>query len=180
MCTVAINSNKTPQISYNEFLGEVLILLFLVIMNLHFDFFCYKRNLLCICHLAFFILQLIYDTIKSNNSGVSGFDDCLHFFPPDLFSGRYLTLLPEWGLFSLSFYWTNLQLLFYIAKIWIMDWRRRNVGRAIRKNACISKITGASTSENRWSYCSCIKLYSGQVFIIEYFDIDVIRYSCRA
>ncbi|AQK75165.1 DNA repair and recombination protein RAD54 [Zea mays] len=32
--------------------------------------------------------KLIYDTIKSNNSGVSGFDDCLHFFPPDLFSGR--------------------------------------------------------------------------------------------
>jgi DNA repair and recombination RAD54-like protein len=38
-------------------------------------------------------LQLIYDTIKSNNSGGSGFDDCLRFFPPELFSGRYITLL---------------------------------------------------------------------------------------
>ncbi|OEL32000.1 DNA repair and recombination protein RAD54 [Dichanthelium oligosanthes] len=32
--------------------------------------------------------KLIYDTIKSNNSGGSGFDDCLRFFPPELFSGR--------------------------------------------------------------------------------------------
>jgi len=47
--------------------------------------------------LAIFVLQLIYDTKKSNNSGGSGFDDCARFFPPELFSGRYLTLL------SLSF-----------------------------------------------------------------------------
>jgi DNA repair and recombination RAD54-like protein len=60
-------------------------------------FFGYKQTPLCICHLAIFILQLIYDTIKSNNSGGSGFDDCLRFFPLELFSGRYLTLL------SLSF-----------------------------------------------------------------------------
>ncbi|CAN6245995.1 unnamed protein product [Urochloa humidicola] len=32
--------------------------------------------------------KLIYDTIKSSNSGGSGFDDCLRFFPPELFSGR--------------------------------------------------------------------------------------------
>uniref|UniRef100_A0A0E0CRV4 DNA repair and recombination protein RAD54 n=1 Tax=Oryza meridionalis TaxID=40149 RepID=A0A0E0CRV4_9ORYZ len=32
--------------------------------------------------------KLIYDTIKSNNSGGSGLDDCLRFFPPELFSGR--------------------------------------------------------------------------------------------
>ncbi|CAL4967142.1 unnamed protein product [Urochloa decumbens] len=32
--------------------------------------------------------KLIYDTIKSNNSSGSGFDDCLRFFPPELFSGR--------------------------------------------------------------------------------------------
>ncbi|GJM86938.1 hypothetical protein PR202_ga02842 [Eleusine coracana subsp. coracana] len=32
--------------------------------------------------------KLIYDTIKSNSSGGSGFDDCLRFFPPELFSGR--------------------------------------------------------------------------------------------
>ncbi|XP_025823979.1 DNA repair and recombination protein RAD54 isoform X2 [Panicum hallii] len=32
--------------------------------------------------------KLIYDTIKSNNSGGSGFEDCLRFFPPELFSGR--------------------------------------------------------------------------------------------
>ncbi|KAJ1256270.1 hypothetical protein BS78_K054500 [Paspalum vaginatum] len=32
--------------------------------------------------------KLIYDTIKTNNSGGSGFDDCLRFFPPELFSGR--------------------------------------------------------------------------------------------
>ncbi|KAG8072506.1 hypothetical protein GUJ93_ZPchr0006g44886 [Zizania palustris] len=32
--------------------------------------------------------KLIYDTIKSNNSGGSGFGDCLRLFPPELFSGR--------------------------------------------------------------------------------------------
>jgi len=32
--------------------------------------------------------KLIYDTIKSNNSSGSGFEDCLRFFPPELFSGR--------------------------------------------------------------------------------------------
>uniref|UniRef100_A0A453PN87 Helicase ATP-binding domain-containing protein n=1 Tax=Aegilops tauschii subsp. strangulata TaxID=200361 RepID=A0A453PN87_AEGTS len=33
--------------------------------------------------------KLIYDTIKSSKSGGSGFDDCLRFFPPELFQGRY-------------------------------------------------------------------------------------------
>uniref|UniRef100_A0A453PN85 Helicase C-terminal domain-containing protein n=1 Tax=Aegilops tauschii subsp. strangulata TaxID=200361 RepID=A0A453PN85_AEGTS len=32
--------------------------------------------------------KLIYDTIKSSKSGGSGFDDCLRFFPPELFQGR--------------------------------------------------------------------------------------------
>ncbi|KAM0926962.1 hypothetical protein ACQ4PT_003108 [Festuca glaucescens] len=32
--------------------------------------------------------KLIYDTIKSNKSGGSDFDDCLRFFPPELFQGR--------------------------------------------------------------------------------------------
>ncbi|KAK3155362.1 hypothetical protein QOZ80_2BG0202260 [Eleusine coracana subsp. coracana] len=32
--------------------------------------------------------KLIYDTIKNNSSGGSGFVDCLRFFPPELFSGR--------------------------------------------------------------------------------------------
>lgn len=36
------------------------------------------------------LLQLIYDTMKSSSSGTSGFDNCLQFFPPELFSGRYL------------------------------------------------------------------------------------------
>jgi hypothetical protein len=46
--------------------------------------------------ICIFILQLIYDTIKGNSSGGSGFDDCLRFFPLELFSGRYITLyLPQ-------------------------------------------------------------------------------------
>lgn len=32
--------------------------------------------------------KLIYDTIKSGSQGTSGFEDCLRFFPPELFSGR--------------------------------------------------------------------------------------------
>ncbi|XP_078157888.1 DNA repair/recombination protein [Carex rostrata] len=32
--------------------------------------------------------KLIYDTMKSSSSGTSGFDNCLQFFPPELFSGR--------------------------------------------------------------------------------------------
>ncbi|XP_062221914.1 DNA repair and recombination protein RAD54 [Phragmites australis] len=32
--------------------------------------------------------KLIYDTVKSNSSDGSGFDDCLRFFPQELFSGR--------------------------------------------------------------------------------------------
>ncbi|KAJ8619003.1 hypothetical protein MRB53_015189 [Persea americana] len=32
--------------------------------------------------------KLIYDTIRSGGSGTSGFDDCMRFFPPELFSGR--------------------------------------------------------------------------------------------
>ncbi|KAM0895634.1 hypothetical protein ACQ4PT_023723 [Festuca glaucescens] len=32
--------------------------------------------------------KLIYDTIKSSKSGGSDFDDCLRFFPPELFQGR--------------------------------------------------------------------------------------------
>lgn len=35
-----------------------------------------------------FFLQLIYDTIRSGGSGTSGFEDCMRFFPPELFSGR--------------------------------------------------------------------------------------------
>ncbi|KAG1342243.1 putative DNA repair and recombination protein RAD54 [Cocos nucifera] len=31
---------------------------------------------------------LIYDNIKTGSSGTSGFDDCMRFFPPELFSGR--------------------------------------------------------------------------------------------
>ncbi|PKA56106.1 DNA repair and recombination protein RAD54 [Apostasia shenzhenica] len=32
--------------------------------------------------------KLIYDTIKGGVSGTSGFEDCMQFFPPELFSGR--------------------------------------------------------------------------------------------
>ncbi|XP_073030331.1 protein CHROMATIN REMODELING 25-like isoform X3 [Primulina eburnea] len=32
--------------------------------------------------------KLIYDTIKSGSSGASGFEDCLRFFPAEIFSGR--------------------------------------------------------------------------------------------
>ncbi|KAL8151353.1 hypothetical protein V2J09_021161 [Rumex salicifolius] len=32
--------------------------------------------------------KLIYDTIKSENSGTSGLEGCMQFFPPELFSGR--------------------------------------------------------------------------------------------
>ncbi|XP_078429720.1 DNA repair/recombination protein isoform X2 [Wolffia australiana] len=32
--------------------------------------------------------KLIYDTIKSESPGTSGFEECLRFFPPGLFSGR--------------------------------------------------------------------------------------------
>ncbi|KAK9109182.1 hypothetical protein Sjap_017242 [Stephania japonica] len=32
--------------------------------------------------------KLIYDTIKSGSPGTSGFEDCLRFFPPEMFSGR--------------------------------------------------------------------------------------------
>uniref|UniRef100_A0A0D9VLE4 DNA repair and recombination protein RAD54 n=1 Tax=Leersia perrieri TaxID=77586 RepID=A0A0D9VLE4_9ORYZ len=41
--------------------------------------------------------KLIYDTIKSNTSGGSGFDDCLRFFPPELFSGRYFSFCARSG-----------------------------------------------------------------------------------
>lgn len=33
-------------------------------------------------------MQLIYDTIKSGSPGTTGFQDCIHFFPPEMFSGR--------------------------------------------------------------------------------------------
>ncbi|XP_068321911.1 protein CHROMATIN REMODELING 25 [Pyrus communis] len=32
--------------------------------------------------------KLIYDTIRSGSPGTSGFEDCIRFFPPDMFSGR--------------------------------------------------------------------------------------------
>lgn len=32
--------------------------------------------------------KLIYDTIKSGIPGTSGFEDCMRFFPPEMFSGR--------------------------------------------------------------------------------------------
>ncbi|KAL3515271.1 hypothetical protein ACH5RR_022173 [Cinchona calisaya] len=32
--------------------------------------------------------KLIYDTIRSGSPGTSGFEDCLRFFPPEMFSGR--------------------------------------------------------------------------------------------
>ncbi|XP_062091450.1 protein CHROMATIN REMODELING 25 isoform X2 [Humulus lupulus] len=32
--------------------------------------------------------KLIYDTVKSGSSGTSGFEDCMRFFPPEMFSGR--------------------------------------------------------------------------------------------
>ncbi|KAL4615457.1 hypothetical protein ACB092_07G126200 [Castanea dentata] len=32
--------------------------------------------------------KLIYDTIKSGSPGTSGFEDCIHLFPPEMFSGR--------------------------------------------------------------------------------------------
>uniref|UniRef100_A0A803LNT7 Uncharacterized protein n=1 Tax=Chenopodium quinoa TaxID=63459 RepID=A0A803LNT7_CHEQI len=38
--------------------------------------------------LSAIVNQLIYDTIKAGNSGIAGFEDCLSFFPPEVFSGR--------------------------------------------------------------------------------------------
>ncbi|XP_055834255.1 protein CHROMATIN REMODELING 25 isoform X2 [Solanum dulcamara] len=32
--------------------------------------------------------KLIYDTIRSGSPGTSGFEDCIRFFPPEMFSGR--------------------------------------------------------------------------------------------
>ncbi|OMO63212.1 SNF2-related protein [Corchorus olitorius] len=32
--------------------------------------------------------KLIYDTIRSGSSGTTGFEDCMRFFPPEMFSGR--------------------------------------------------------------------------------------------
>ncbi|GAB4853963.1 DNA-dependent ATPase protein rad54 [Ancistrocladus abbreviatus] len=32
--------------------------------------------------------KLIYDTIRSGNTGTSGFEDCMRFFPPEMFSAR--------------------------------------------------------------------------------------------
>ncbi|KAJ9705019.1 hypothetical protein PVL29_003185 [Vitis rotundifolia] len=32
--------------------------------------------------------KLIYDTVKSGSPGTSGFEDCMRFFPPEMFSGR--------------------------------------------------------------------------------------------
>ncbi|KAK9750001.1 hypothetical protein RND81_02G165200 [Saponaria officinalis] len=32
--------------------------------------------------------KLIYDTMKGGNSGITGFEDCMRFFPPEVFSGR--------------------------------------------------------------------------------------------
>jgi hypothetical protein len=33
-------------------------------------------------------MQLIFDTIKNGSPGISGFEDCMRFFPPGMFSGR--------------------------------------------------------------------------------------------
>ncbi|KAL5714185.1 DNA-dependent ATPase protein rad54 [Ranunculus cassubicifolius] len=32
--------------------------------------------------------KLIYDTVKTGSPGTSGFEDCIRFFPPEMFSGR--------------------------------------------------------------------------------------------
>ncbi|KAJ4716327.1 protein CHROMATIN REMODELING 25 [Melia azedarach] len=32
--------------------------------------------------------KLIYDTIKSGSAGTTGFEECIRFFPPEMFSGR--------------------------------------------------------------------------------------------
>lgn len=32
--------------------------------------------------------KLIYDTIRSGSPGTTGFEDCMRFFPPEMFSGR--------------------------------------------------------------------------------------------
>ncbi|PON69110.1 Helicase [Parasponia andersonii] len=32
--------------------------------------------------------KLIYDTVRSGSPGTSGFEDCIRFFPPEMFSGR--------------------------------------------------------------------------------------------
>jgi hypothetical protein len=33
-------------------------------------------------------LQLIYDTVRAGGSEAAGFEDCLQFFPPAMFTGR--------------------------------------------------------------------------------------------
>ncbi|KAF3773416.1 DNA repair and recombination protein [Nymphaea thermarum] len=51
--------------------------------------------------------KLIYDTIRSGNSG-SGFEDCLHLFPPELFSGRLVMIAIPFDLHQIiSGSWTG-------------------------------------------------------------------------
>ena len=34
-------------------------------------------------------MQLIYDTVRSGGSNAAGFENCLDYFPSEMFSGRY-------------------------------------------------------------------------------------------
>ncbi|PPS05376.1 hypothetical protein GOBAR_AA15296 [Gossypium barbadense] len=40
--------------------------------------------------------KLIYDTIKSGSPGTTGFEDCMRFFPPEMFSGRQASQSGSW------------------------------------------------------------------------------------
>ncbi|KAF8405043.1 hypothetical protein HHK36_009940 [Tetracentron sinense] len=51
----------------------------------YYEFILRRTNALLSNHLP---PKLIYDTIKSGSPGTSGFEDCMRFFPPEMFSGR--------------------------------------------------------------------------------------------
>ena len=42
----------------------------------------------CLDYMTLF-LQLIYDTVRSGGSNAAGFENCLDYFPSEMFSGRY-------------------------------------------------------------------------------------------
>lgn len=77
-----------------------MLILFIVLAS-WFSLFCWLL-ISIYCHIIVFPFfdQLIYDSIKSDKSGTSGFSDCIRFFPPELFSGRYNQILFIWLLTS--------------------------------------------------------------------------------
>ncbi|KAF3681227.1 Protein CHROMATIN REMODELING 25 [Capsicum annuum] len=53
---------------------------------IHLVFIQFASNKLVLTNVKY--MKLIYDTIRSGSPGTSGFEDCIRFFPPEMFSGR--------------------------------------------------------------------------------------------